>query len=413
MTSTTTTTILNTKSDLLNALNISSGETLSYNSVIENIINTQGGTILYSYDNMIIASEITDTLYNSLVKNPNIEYIDSLPLKKYGDINYNLIDQVITNTGNTASLSLTSITNTGNTSSFIPGINVTGFTNDIMNSINILNTLTTTLQDGISGKTTLSNNGNIQPIITNDVFALSAETNSIFNYLIEATGTVPIKYEIVTPNNYIGAVGINLNNISGITSKTGVYNFTYSAINYYGSASKNLVLTVMEYVKITNTNFIINSSFGTNITYQILSDGNPISYDANSLPSGLSINNYTGVISGSGTTTGSTNVNISASGLTGVDYKVLTINIGNPPIINSSGIVSGKTYSVFNYIITSNDSGATYKIIGNLPSGLNLNKNIISGLPTTPGIVNVLLNANNYFGNSNKNLVITIYSNNI
>ena len=290
---------------------------------------------------------------------------------------------------------------------------MTGYTNDITNSINLLNTLTTTLQDGISGKTSLSSNINISPTITNDIFALSAETNNTFNYLINATGTVPIKYEIITPSNYIGTIGLNLNNISGITSKTGTYNFTYSAINYYGSASKDLVLTVIEYVKITNTNLIINSNFGTNITYQILSTGNPNSYYSTSLPSGLTMNNSTGVISGICVMTGSTNVNITASGITGMDSKILTINVGYYPIINSSGTASGKTYSAFNYIITSTDSGATYKIVGNLPSGLNFNNNIISGLPNNPGIVNVSITASNVFGYSTKNLSIIISNMNI
>lgn len=408
MITTTTTTILNSKIDLLNSLNVSSGATLSYNSSIEDIINTQGGTILYSYDNIIIASEITDSFYSELSKNPNIEYIDSLPLKKYGDINYNLIDQIPTNINSTSNLILTQVPNT---SIFSPGITVTGFTNDITNSINSLNTLTTTLQDGVSGKTTKSNGSDIHPIITNENFALSAQTNSSFNYLITATGTLPIKYEIISPSNYTGTIGLNLNSISGVTSKNGTYNFTYTAINYYGSASKDLVLTVTDYVKITNTVLKINSNFGTNVTYQILASGNPISYDANTLPSGLSINNSTGVISGVCTNTGSTIVNITASGSTGVDSKQLSINVGYYPIITSSGAASGSPYSPFSYIISSNYSGSTYNVIGNLPTGLNFSNNTISGTPIKPGIVNVTLKAINSFGDSTKNLTITILSN--
>jgi len=409
--------ISNSKTDLLNALNMSSGTTLSYNSSIENIINTQGGTILYSYDNIIIASEITESFYNELSKNPYIEYIDSLPLKKYGDINYDLINQIQTNTGGTSNLSSIPASNSGSTLNgpgsqytniFTTGINVTGFTNDITNSINTLNTLTTTLQDGVSGKTTLSNSGDIHPTITNEIFSLSAETNSSFNYIITATGTFPIKYEIIPPSNYTGTIGINLNKISGVTSMNGVYNFTYSAINYYGSASKDLVLTVVEYVKITNTNLIINSSFGSNITYQILSNGNPISYDAKSLPDGLSINHSTGVISGICNSTGSTISDISASGLTGSDSKPLSINSGYYPIISSSGSVSGSPYTQFSYVILSNDSKSTYKIIGNLPSGLNFSNNTISGTPNSPGITNVSIKAINSFGESTKNLTITI-----
>jgi len=423
ITTTTTTTILNGKVDLLNVLNMSSGTTLSYNSSIESIINLQGGTILYSYDNMIIASEITDSFYSELIKNPNIEYIDSLPLKKYGDINYDLINQIKIDTGNSSNLSSNPITNSGSTITgsgskynnvFTTGINVTGYTNDITNSINTLNTLTTTLQDGVSGNSNIPTRTIIHPIITNEYFDLSVETNSKFDYLITATGTSPIKYELISPGNYTGTVGINLNRISGVTSSvSGVYNFRYSAINYYGSASKNLVLTVIDYVKITNTNLVINSKFGTTITYQISSNGYPSSYDATPLPSGLSINNLTGVINGICSETGSTIVNLIASGITGVDSKQLSIGVGYIPIITSSGSVLGSYYFPFNYTIESTDINSTYKIIGKLPSGLNLLGNIISGTPNYPGISNIKIKAINAFGDSTKDLTITIPNFNI
>lgn len=78
--------------ELIDLLNISD-TILRYNSSIEYDINKNGGTVIYSYNNIIIASEISEELYNELQKNPYIDYIESLPLKKYGEVDISLIDQ--------------------------------------------------------------------------------------------------------------------------------------------------------------------------------------------------------------------------------------------------------------------------------------------------------------------------------
>jgi len=410
---TTTTTTLNNKNDLQQTLNISSGTSLSYNSSIENIINTQGGTVLYSYDNIIIASEITDAFYNELYKNPYIEYIESVPLKKYGDLTNipnNTTIYTITgiNTGTDVNAVTNTVTTSGYTNSFIEGVNMTGYTNVITDYINTLNTYTTTLQDGVSGKTTQLNINKISPIITNNIFSLTGDTLNSFEYNIISTGTKPIKYEIITPSNYTGKLILDLNKIIGTPDKGGIYTFIIKAINYYGSDSKELVLSTTEYIKILNTNLTILNTLGSLVTYQILANGNPTSYSATSLPSGLSINTITGVISGVCTSTGTTTATISASGTTGIDTKELVIIAGNKPIITSLGTVTGKTFIPFNYDITSTVSNPTYIIIGDLPSGLSFKRNNISGYPTTPGISNIKIKTTNDFGESTKDLVITI-----
>ena len=82
-----------TINDLMQILN-ASDTILRYNSIIENDITQNGGTVLYSFNNIIIASEISEIFFKSLQNNTYIEYINSLPLKKYGDVNTNLINQL-------------------------------------------------------------------------------------------------------------------------------------------------------------------------------------------------------------------------------------------------------------------------------------------------------------------------------
>lgn len=57
--------------------------TLTYNDYIKNLISISGGTVVFMKDNMIVASEISEEQYRSLLKNPYIEKIDIIPMKRY------------------------------------------------------------------------------------------------------------------------------------------------------------------------------------------------------------------------------------------------------------------------------------------------------------------------------------------
>lgn len=72
---------------------------LTYNEDIINNITVGGGNIVFTKDNVIIASEISEMQYRELLKSPYISKIDVLPLKRYGYnyINYQEVDVVSTN----------------------------------------------------------------------------------------------------------------------------------------------------------------------------------------------------------------------------------------------------------------------------------------------------------------------------
>jgi hypothetical protein len=78
---------------MLELLNISE-DLLRFNSEVESEIVNNGGTVIYSYNNIIIASEISEEYYIELQKNIYVDYIQPLPLKKYGEVSDNLINQI-------------------------------------------------------------------------------------------------------------------------------------------------------------------------------------------------------------------------------------------------------------------------------------------------------------------------------
>ncbi len=165
----------------------------------------------------------------------------------------------------------------------------------------------------------------------------------------------------------------------------------------------------------TPTTPVITSSLtatatqGMAFSYQITADNTPTSFNATGLPAGLSVNTTTGLISGTPTTPGVSNVSISATNTTGTDNEtlVLTVNAAKP-VINSSATASANVGSAFSYQITATNSPTSFTATG-LPSGLSVNTTtgLISGTPTVSGVTALTLTASNAFDTSD-NFTLTI-----
>jgi autotransporter-associated beta strand protein len=163
---------------------------------------------------------------------------------------------------------------------------------------------------------------------------------------------------------------------------------------------------------------------GYPFTYTITSSGvTTPSYSASPLPSGLSVNSSTGVISGTlATTATSTTVGLTATGTGGPATANLALTITAPPaaapVISSAATASGFLTKAFTYQITTSTTSPSstptaYAIAtGTLPAGLNLNTTTgaITGTPTgSVGDTVVTYTATNPAGTSaEKTLTITI-----
>ncbi len=151
---------------------------------------------------------------------------------------------------------------------------------------------------------------------------------------------------------------------------------------------------------------------GTTFTYNIAASNSPTSFNATGLPTGLSVNTTSGVISGTPTTSATLNVTISATNVGGTGSATLTLTINAAPakpVITSALTATGTVGMLFSYTIAANNTPTTYGASG-LPAGLSVNTatGAVSGTPTTAGASNVIISATNAVGTGSATLALTI-----
>src|SRR5438045_1395204 len=145
---------------------------------------------------------------------------------------------------------------------------------------------------------------------------------------------------------------------------------------------------------------------GVAFSYQITATNNPTSFNATGLPSGLTVNTSTGLISGTPTTAGTYSVAISATNPGGTGSATLTLTIKPaPPVITSATTASGTVGVAFSYQITATNNPISFNATG-LPAGLTVNTStgLISGTPTTAGTYSVTISATNAGGTGSATL---------
>lgn len=159
----------------------------------------------------------------------------------------------------------------------------------------------------------------------------------------------------------------------------------------------------------TSANGTVNSAFSYFVSTQ---SDRAVTITTSGLPSGLSFNGTT--ISGTPTVSGTFNVILTVSNACGSSTRTLTIVIASigtacpVPNITSGTSASGTVGNSFAYVVTVDADRAVSITASNLPSGLSLNGNTISGVPTVSGTFTITVTATNNCGTDTQTVTITI-----
>lgn len=194
--------------------------------------------------------------------------------------------------------------------------------------------------------------------------------------------------------------------ITGTPTKGGVFNFNVTLTDGGVTVTQPLTLTIAGTVSITTTSLPIGTvSKAYSAPLQVSGGTSPYTWQISqgSLPAGLTINQTTGVITGTPTApsgTASFTVTVTDS-LKQSGSQALTIKIIDvpAPIVITTTTLPGGVVKV-PYLATLAATGATSAItwsvtVGTLPAGLTLNTSTgaISGSPTTAGTSNFTIGA--------------------
>lgn len=142
--------------------------------------------------------------------------------------------------------------------------------------------------------------------------------------------------------------------------------------------------------------------------YQLISSGSPTSYNltGGSLPTGLSFNTNTGIISGTPTTAGTYTMTFTATNANGTGspttLKIVVVQ-ASAPVITQNQTATGQVGLGFSYNLQSTGFPTSWSVVsGSLPAGINLaaSTGVVSGTPTSAGVYAVTFGASNAQGSA-------------
>ena len=246
------------------------------------------------------------------------------------------------------------------------------------------------------------------PVITSPIASTGVQ-REFFSYQITATNT-PFQFAATGLPD-----GLNIDTTSGLISgyptQAGSFSVQLSAQNTGGTVTATLSLLVNGPVAPVISNPPeITGVLGGSFSYQITASSHPTSYTASGLPTGLTVDGTTGLITGIPTQAGAFNVTLQAGNEAGTSSVslIVMINQAAAPIINSALTANGSVGQSFFYQITASNSPVSFSAT-NLPAGLSFSSpDLIAGTPTQSGQSTISIAATNAGGTGIANLVLTV-----
>lgn len=259
-------------------------------------------------------------------------------------------------------------------------------------------------------------------VYVNIAIAAPAPSPPVISGPQSANGMVgtPFSFEITATNfpaSY-GASGLpsglSLNSFTGIVSGTpeqaGVFTVVLSATNASGSGNASLTLTIKPGIPVITSTASLSSAVGAAFTYIITATHSPTTFNASGLPSELTVDTSTGVISGTPSNVGTFSFMVSASNISGTANATITLTVlPLVPEISSSLVETARVGRFFAYTITAANNPTGFAAT-NLPPGLSVDAATggISGMPVTEGNFGVTISASNAAGTDARILQLTV-----
>lgn len=248
----------------------------------------------------------------------------------------------------------------------------------------------------------------VPPVITSLTNAVGKQGYA-FNYTISATGTAPITFGA---SGLPAGLVLNSTNgvISGIPSVAGVFDIVLFATNAAQTTVGNLFLTLADDIPRITSATSATGKQGQAFSYTITATNDPVLFSAMPLPTGLSIDTNSGVISGVPLVSGSFSITMGVANAYGSDSKTLSLSLASgAPTITSSLVQNGSQGQSLSYTITTHNTAVSFSAVP-LPDGLNLDASsgVISGVPLVSGTFPVVIGAMNQFGSDSQTLTFNI-----
>ncbi len=243
--------------------------------------------------------------------------------------------------------------------------------------------------------------------------SLYAQAGIAFSQAVAATGSPTAWSATGLP------AGLSVNSSTGIISGTpttaGTSSVVVTATNAGGAGAAYVSIAVAAdpTPRLVGRNFMgrVGDFFQASMDYT----GTPTSWSATGLPSGLTINAVTGLISGTPTADGTSAVSVTATNSHGSDTQAAsfvvvaaTVPVAVPVITTTTSVLGYKQWEKWEYQPFATNFPILWEC-SNLPAGLSINSvtGKISGAATSAGVFVCGLKASNGVGTSAP-LVLTI-----
>ena len=229
-----------------------------------------------------------------------------------------------------------------------------------------------------------------------------------YTHTYAATGS-PVPTYSLTAGALPGGLSVSTAGvISGTPNTAGTFTGTITSTNRAGSFPQAFSITINQAPAFTSGVPTTTGLLGTAYSFTSAASGFPLptfSVPANTLPTGLTLNSTTGVISGTPSATGVFSGTLTASnGIGSNATQAFSITINQAPTFTSSTPTNSGTFNTaYNFTCTASGFPApSFSVAaGALPTGLSLSTSgVISGTPTAAGTYTGTLSASNGIGSA-------------